>query len=191
MASSLAVSRLCRPVMAARACGGNAGSPNAFSRTVRSWCHAGSRLPASAASGGRRAATACSTSAVEGPDGGVAAMAASCWARHSRAMKRSHSAIGWPTASTSSRAAVRAKRLDGSGRTSGSGALTPPSRSPAGRSGPLTGQGGCRPAAGHVPAGAAICGDAARPSRASRSLASCCEPSHGPRSPHRHARSRS
>ena len=88
----------------------------------------GSRRQPSAAIGGTRASTATRTSVSSGPAKGVSASAAARWASATSAMKLSHPSIGWPSLRRFSRSAVRAKRLVGSGRISGSGAFTPADR---------------------------------------------------------------
>ena len=51
-----------------------------------------------------------------GPAKGLSALAATCWACASRAMKRSHSVIGCPADKASNRAALRANLVAGSGK---------------------------------------------------------------------------
>ena len=61
-----------------------------------------------------------------GPAAGSIVVAVACWAAAGRAMKHSHSAIGCPADSASSRDAVCANRVDGSGRMMASDAIMPP-----------------------------------------------------------------
>ena len=112
--------------MTSRAGAGMSRSSKLSSNMTRASRQVASRRCPSAERGGMRACTACSTATCPSLGKGPMVMATTCWARASRAMKRSQSSIGCPADKASSRAAVPANLVVGSGRIKAGGAFTPP-----------------------------------------------------------------